>query len=111
MNIKLKSKLKSKYEYSIEYPCTEDDSIDYIIYTDENGEIVCIEEKVGGPYGQSHYYTASSSEENHYETIGFVQLQIMGLEILNKGMCWSAYSSLLNEIDLSETDKFRWPAV
>lgn len=106
MNIKFKNNLKPSYEYSIEYG-----EIDYIIYTGEYGEITCIEEQVGGPYGQSHFYTTNEKRRNHWETIGFIQLQIMGLGILNKGSCWSAWSNIVNELDLDETSKFRWPVV
>ena len=105
MNITFKNKLKARYEYSIEYG-----EMDYIIYTGDNGEICCIEEQVGGPYGQSHFYTTANEKENHWETIGFIQLQIMGLEIINKGSCWSAWSNSHNDLDLDEASKFRWPA-
>ena len=106
MNITFKTVLKPEYEYSIDY-----EEMDYIIYTGDNGEITCIEEQVGGPYGQSHFYTTKTEKENHRETVGFIQLQIMGLEILNKGSCWSAWSNIVNDLDLDETSKFRWPVV
>ena len=106
MNIKLKPELKSNYEYSIEYPY-----MDYVIYTGDKGEITCIEEQEGGPYGQSHFYTTEAVRENHWETIDFIQLQIMGLEIIKNGSCYCAWSNYYNERDLTETSKFAQPVV